>query len=102
MSHPRRRCWTLIQAGDQVLSGGKQLPVDKLYGFNSKTGLLESVSYVVSSQGTSLRVETLFSNWQTIQKQAVPGSITRLENGSPVFTFVAASAALSAAPTTKQ
>ncbi len=72
-------------------------PRQKHYYFDSQTQLLSRVRYRILRSGATVEVETQRSNWTTVNNQAVPGTITRIENGQTIFTFTANSTTLSAA-----
>lgn len=65
-------------------------PQRKLFGFDSRTGLIASVRYQ-TAPGTA--TETRFSDWQAVDGQLVPGRVERLVNGRSVLSFQLASAA---------
>jgi hypothetical protein len=103
----------LVTQGARLMDGGK--PVDppvycdvvhttvsdtvrgmlrqtmKSYCFNSTTKLLERVSYT-DPNSPQTQVQTVYSNWQLIQGQRVPGKVARYENGSQVMLFQLAGA----------
>jgi hypothetical protein len=54
------------------------------------------VRYRILRNGQTIEVQTLYSNWTKSNGQTVPGTIQRLENGVPVFTFIGANSQLSA------
>ena len=64
----------------------------KRYYFNSDTGLLHSTRYNDQTAG-SIRVHTVFSNWQVVDGSAYPGRIERYEAGTLRFMFVVAGVA---------
>lgn len=57
----------------------------KLFHFNSKTLLLEGVTYQQSSNGAPVQVAVVLSNWRKVGDQQIPGLITRREDGKPVL-----------------
>lgn len=63
----------------------------KRYYFNSGTRLLERVRYDSAAGGGAVEVE--IGAWRKVGDQFVPGFIRRIENGTPVFTLTATSAA---------
>jgi hypothetical protein len=69
----------------------------KNYYFDSQTQLLSEVRYRILRAGTTIEVKSQRSNWATVNGQAVPGTITRIENGKTIFTFNANITTLSAA-----
>jgi hypothetical protein len=74
----------------------KPRPVTKRYCFDSKTSLLRSVRYFGSQNQQQLTV-TEFANWTTVNGQAVPGTVTRLQGTTQVFQFQARNAVVSPA-----
>lgn len=69
-------------------TAGKQTPVLKRYCFDSTTSLLRSVRY--QGGGTQITA-TEFANWQTVNGQHIPSTITRLNGSARVFQFNAQS-----------
>jgi hypothetical protein len=59
----------------------------KWFYFDSATGLLMKVRYLVNRGGADLTVETQYSGWTTQNGQPYPAQIVRTENGAAVFTF---------------
>lgn len=57
---------------------------EKVYFFDSQTGLLNRVEYFLSP---SLKVTTSFSGWKTANGQAYPGHIVRTSGAATVFTI---------------
>jgi hypothetical protein len=72
-------------------------PRQKHYYFDSQTRLLSEVRYRILRSGARVEVKSQRSNWTTVNGQAIPGTITRIENAQTVFTFSATSISLSAA-----
>jgi hypothetical protein len=72
-------------------------PRQKHYYFDSRTQLLSEVRYRILRSGETIEVKSQRSNWFGVSGQAVPGTITRIENGQTVFTFNTSNASLSAA-----
>jgi len=68
----------------------------KRYCFDSSTLLLRSVQYLESSAPGARLLETRFEDWRTINGQAVPARVVRLEGGLTVFTVQAQTVAVSA------
>ncbi len=62
----------------------------KQFMFDSVTGLLNNVRYVREANGVTTGVITYFT-WMDVGGQRLPRTITRSENGVPVFAFQAAS-----------
>ena len=86
--------YDVYQSVDRVQVSGQTRETIKLYCFDSVTHLLERIAY--TSQA-GVRIETVYSGWQSVQQQKVPMQIARYENGKAVFTFTATAVALSAA-----
>lgn len=79
----------LFELYDTVkIRGATQVNI-KTYCFDSTTGLLRTVSY----ESGGVKVQTRFSNWTTVDGQAVPQAISRTENGKQTFGFAATIAA---------
>jgi hypothetical protein len=51
----------------------------------------------ITRNGQRVAVETSWTNWTTVNGQAVPGQIVRQENGTTVFTVNVTSGVVSAA-----
>jgi hypothetical protein len=64
----------------------------KRYCFDSTSQLLRYVQYIEGSN----RLETRFGNWQRVIGQAAPGTVSRFENGVPLFVFQAQTTTISA------
>ncbi|MEN6537716.1 MAG: hypothetical protein ABFD89_28960 [Bryobacteraceae bacterium] len=69
----------------------------KMYYFDSRTRLLAKVRYLVSRNGASTDVTTVYSGWLKIDGEMVPGRIERSEGGKPALSFVNKGAAFGAA-----
>lgn len=74
---------------DTVRCREDQLTRSKMYYFDSRTGLLQSVRYYDRSISPPVRIETRFSEWGTIDGSAYPALIEHFEGGKLVFTFIA-------------
>jgi len=61
----------------------------KLYYFNSATYLLHRVEYTQRIGPLSVKIETRFDYWGTIDGSAFPARIERFEDGKRVFSFIA-------------
>jgi hypothetical protein len=72
-------------------------PRPKHYYFDSASGLLQKVRYVVNNGNSNVTVETAWTGWRKVDGQATPSVVTRTENGKPVFAFRITSAAFSPA-----
>jgi hypothetical protein len=78
----------------------QQTTRQKHFYFDWATRLPLLVRYQIKApNGSVVSVETARSNWITTNGQTAPGTITRSENGSIVFTLQAASASFSASAT---
>jgi hypothetical protein len=91
------RHYDVYRTVDRVQASGQTHKTIKLYCFDSVTHLLERIAYTSQSGGSTVRIETVYSGWQSVQQQKVPLQIARYENGNAVFTFTVTAAALSAA-----
>ena len=89
--------YDVYQSVERVKVSGQTRQTIKLYCFDSVTHLLERIAYTTQAGGTTVRIETVYSGWQSVQQQKVPMQIARYENGKAVFTFTATAVALSAA-----
>lgn len=69
----------------------------RFFMINCATRLLDFVWYETSRQGQKVQVQTRFSNWTSANKLYFPANITRIENGSVVFTLSLASISFSPA-----
>ncbi len=70
----------------------------KHYSFDSNTRLLIEVDYLVKrSDGSTVGVRVQRSNWNNVGGQLAPGTVTRVENGTTVFSLGSANATFSAA-----
>jgi hypothetical protein len=61
----------------------------KLYYFDSATYLLHRTEYTKIIGSASVKVETRFDMWGTIEGAAFPARIERYEDGKRVFSFIA-------------
>ena len=61
----------------------------KLYYFDTKTKLLHKTEYKDQSVSPPVAVESHYSMWGSIDGSSYPAQISRYENGSLVFTFIA-------------
>ena len=81
--------WTVAARSDKA-------PRQKLFLFDSNTGLLVQTTYKVVRAGATVTVETVYSGSSMVAGQAVPGQIVRLENSVNVFTIRITSAQMAA------
>ncbi len=68
----------------------------KRYFFDSMSGLLQRVTYVVAKNAGPQTIDTYFSQWTKVQNEFVPGIIERRENQVVGSRFTAAVNQLSA------
>lgn len=68
----------------------------KRYFFDSMSGLLQRVTYVLTKPTGAQTVDTYFSQWTKVQNDFVPGVIERTVNRISVSRFVAATTTLTA------
>jgi hypothetical protein len=61
----------------------------KRFYFNTQTGLLDKTEYLDQSVTPSIKVETRFSIWGSINGSTYPAKIERYEDGKRVFSFIA-------------
>jgi hypothetical protein len=87
--------YDIYQVSDRIGSSSTARVQSKLFYFNSRTLLLERVSYQIERNSSPVKVEVQISGWQNANAQRIQTSITRLENGAPVLTLAIASAAIS-------
>jgi hypothetical protein len=90
----RAAYYDLYEVGDHLAFKQKQTVRRKVFFFNSDTQLLERVRYRDDDGGQPVNVEVRFSGWSRVEGQALPTSVTRLENGEPVLILEFTSAAL--------
>ncbi len=89
--------YDIIQISEPVKATGGTTTRQKLFCFDSETGLLARTTYRLANAGATTIVSTEYSGWTTQNGQAVPGKIVRRENGVVVFTFQVTSSAVQAA-----
>jgi hypothetical protein len=65
----------------------KSTPQIKRYCFDSNTKLLSWVQHQSGNGKNVSTIETHFSDWTIIQGQAVAGTVSRIQDGTPVFTL---------------
>ncbi len=83
--------WTVFSFSPNTRQGlglGSPLQQSLFIAIDEHTGLLSDVR-VVGTTGLSQQnvTQTQFSNWLLQGDQWIPGTIVRLENGSPVLSF---------------
>lgn len=92
VANPLSGTCDLYELGGTVAARSVGERSTKTFCFDSGTSLLKVVMYKLGSS----TIETRFGNWSTVGDQRLPGSITRLENDLPVFSFVAQNLIVSA------
>lgn len=73
--------------GGPALVRTDRVPRQKMFYFDSRTGLLQSVRYMILKQGSQVVVQTQFSEWRLVDGQFVPGLIARREGTENVFSY---------------
>ena len=63
----------------------------KTYHFDSETKLLSMIKYTDSA---GVHVTTEFNKWSSLNGEAFPGQIVRIENGTTIFTFTVTGASV--------
>ncbi len=81
--------YDIYDIADKVRCRQDQLTRSKLYYFDSRTGLLQSVRYYDRSVSPPIKMETRFSEWGYIDGSAYPALVEHYEDGKLVFTFIA-------------
>jgi hypothetical protein len=87
----------IFQVVEPVASNGAKPMRQKHYYFDSTTRLLTEVDYLESSDGATVGVRVQRSNWNSVGGQLAPGTVTRIENGTSVFSLGSATATFSPA-----
>jgi hypothetical protein len=88
----------IFQVVEPVVSNNTKPMRQKHYYFDSTTRLLTEVDYILGGSGGSpVGVRVQRSNWNSVGGQLAPGTVTRIENGTTVFSLSSGSAAFSAA-----
>jgi len=83
--------YDIYQISSPVLCSLDRMFRSKLYYFDHKTGLLQSVRYGDRSLDPPVQVETRFSMWGYIDGSAYPARIDYFNDGKLVFSFIAES-----------
>ena len=73
-----------IVVPDRLRNGALQ---QKVFLFDTDTGLLRRVNYHLEKSGGTLEISTRLDGWNKVDGQPVPGAITRYENDVPVLTI---------------
>ncbi|HKG60205.1 MAG TPA: hypothetical protein VKB05_10630 [Pyrinomonadaceae bacterium] len=79
--------YDVYKVADQVKTTIDQGERVKLYYFNSDTLLLERVTYEITRNGSTVKVEERLGDWTREEGQQVARRIERLENGESVFVL---------------
>jgi hypothetical protein len=61
----------------------------KRFFFDAMSGRLQRVHYFVNRRGSSIAVETRFSDWTLVEGVSLPGVVERWENGSRSLRYQA-------------
>ena len=85
---PRYDVYDQVARVDARASSPERL---KRFFIDSRTGQLFRVVYHVIRGGKTAQVETIFTQWTTMQGQSSPQVIERRHDGIPVFTYRASS-----------
>jgi hypothetical protein len=88
--------YDVYKVADQIKTSPDQREQLKLYYFNSDTLLLERVSYEITRNGATVKVEERLGDWTKEQGQQLARRIERFENGESVFVLTIGAARLSA------
>ena len=88
--------YDVYKVADSVMTSAERSERLKLYYFNSDTLLLERVTYEITRDGSTVKVEERLGDWTTEQGQQVARRIERFENGESVFVFTVRTAHFSA------
>ena len=79
--------YDVYKVADRVNTSTDQSERLKLYYFNSETLLLERVTYEITRNGSTIKVEERLGDWAKEEGQQVARRIERFENGESVFVF---------------
>ena len=79
--------YDVYKVADSVKTSAEPREQLKLYYFNSDTLLLERVTYEITRNGSTVKVEERLGDWTREQGQQVARRIERFENGESVFVF---------------
>jgi len=88
--------YDVYKIADQIMTSADAREQLKLYYFNSDTLLLERVTYEITRNGATIKVEERLGDWTIEQGQQVARRIERFENGESVFVLTIGAAHLSA------
>jgi hypothetical protein len=88
--------YDIYQLTDQMPQGNNEKrEQSKRYFINSASQLIEHITYQTKSNGKEVDVTVQYSDWQKVNGQQLPRTITRSENGKPVFLFTVSTVSLS-------
>jgi len=59
----------------------------KMYRFDSRTKYFAGCRYTITRNGVPVAVEVVHGSWMTVGTESFPTSITRIENGTQVFSI---------------
>jgi hypothetical protein len=80
--------YDVYEVVEEIPLGNSTLTRIKRYFFNSDSQMLELVRYQAAHEGEdSVSVETHFGGWRTVERQRVPATIERRENGAVIFSI---------------
>jgi hypothetical protein len=74
-----------ITASPAVSEDNREFTIKRYY-INSDTHLIERIAYE-RRRGRTTKVEVKLDDWRTVEKQKMPFSVTRLEDGTPTLRF---------------
>jgi hypothetical protein len=83
--------YDIYEVSSSVRCRQDQLTRLKRYFFDTNTGLLQRTQYYDRSGSSTVKVETRFSVWGSLDGSAYPARIDHYEDGQLVFTFISES-----------
>lgn len=83
---PAAPSYDVFETTEPVLTDDAGRVQTRRYYFNSDTRLLDRVRYQTERDGSQVDVEVVLGWWQSVNGQALPSSVVRLEDGAPVLT----------------
>ena len=87
--------YDVYKVADQIKTSADKREQLKFYYFNSETLLLERVTYEITRNGSTVKVEERLGDWTKEQGQQVARRFERFENGESVFVLTVRTAGLS-------
>lgn len=87
--------YEVYKVAEQVTTSATPEGQVRLYYFNSDTLLLERVTYEITRDGSTVKVEERLGEWTKEQGQQVARRIERVENGKSMFVLTIQSVGLS-------